>query len=181
MSALGETDREADAGAPDLTGGLTGEEFKRLFRHHPAGVAVITLAGEHGPVGFTATSVISVSATPPLLAFAIASTSSSWQALRRTNSVVVNFLDAPVAHLSAQFAARGADRFAGVDHQELPTGEVVLTDAAAWVRTRIVDRAPAGDSFLVTLHALAAKVARSDSPLVYHDRTYHRIGAHSRL
>lgn len=156
-------------------------EFKALFRQHPAGVAVITFAGPHGRVGFTATSVISVSAAPPLLAFAIASTSSTWQALRQAKSVVVNFLDAPAAHLSAQFASRGSDRFAGTQVAVLPTGEPMLTDAAAWVRAEIAEVIPAGDSYLVTLHALAARIVRSDRPLVYHDRTYHGIGSHSRL
>ena len=172
------------AGAVTAGGGtenLTGEDFKRLFRQHPAGVAVITLAGAHGPVGFTATSVISVSASPPMLAFAIASTSSSWQALQHADTVLVNFLDAAGAHLSTQFARRGADRFAGAAYQLLPTGEPLLTGAAAWLRARVVDRVRTGESHLVTLHALAAQIARAESPLVYHDRTYHKLGAHTRL
>lgn len=179
-------------GKTDLTAGrasasaqtaeeLTSEDFKQLFRHHPAGVAVITLAGEHGPVGFTATSVISVSAAPPLLAFAIASTSSSWQALRRADTVLVNFLDVPAAHLSQQFARRGVDRFDGVAYHRLPTGEPVLEQAAAWLRARVVDRFPTGESHLVTLRAVASRIARDQTPLVYHDRTYHGIGPQSRL
>lgn len=161
--------------------GLTGDDFKQVFRQHAAGVAVITFAGGHGPVGFTATSVISVSATPPLLAFAIAADSSSWHELQHAQTVVVNFLDAPSAHLSAQFARRGVDRFAGVQHEQLPHGEPLLPQAAAWVRASVVERIPAGSSYLVTLHALDAQVARTATPLVYHDRTYHGLGEHSRL
>lgn len=161
--------------------GLTGDDFKQVFRQHAAGVAVITFAGGHGPVGFTATSVISVSATPPLLAFAIAADSSSWHELQHAQTVVVNFLDAPSAHLSAHFARRGVDRFAGVQHDQLPHGEPLLAQAAAWVRASVVERIPAGSSYLVTLHALDAQVARTATPLVYHDRTYHGLGEHSRL
>ena len=186
---MSRTDRALAGAAPKAASGsaharahsLAGDEFKRLFRQHPAGVAVITLAGEHGPVGFTATSVISVSAAPPMLAFAIASVSSSWQALRHADTVVVNFLDAASAHLSTQFARRGADRFAGAAHELLPTGEPVLPGAAAWLRARVADRFPTGESHLVTLHALEARIDRVEEPLVYHDRTYHGIGTHSRL
>ncbi|WP_235912174.1 flavin reductase family protein [Ruania zhangjianzhongii] len=185
MSALSESDSARGGTAPETAGApgdqLAGEDFKRVFRQHPAGVAVITLAAEHGPVGFTATSVISVSATPPMLAFAIASSSSSWQALRQADTVLVHFLDAASAHLSAQFARRGTDRFAGVAAERLPGGEPLLTDAAAWLRARVVDRVRTGESHLVTLHALEAQIDRAERPLVYHDRTYHGIGAHTRL
>ena len=173
--------RETSRAGSETGAGLSGEQFKRLFRQHPAGVAVITLAGQDGPVGFTATSVISVSATPPMVAFAIASTSSSWQALRHADTVLVHFLDAASAHLSTQFARRGTDRFAGAAHELLPTGEPLLTDAAAWVRARVAARVPTGESHLVTLHALEARIERAGQPLVYHDRTYHGLGTHTRL
>jgi hypothetical protein len=42
--------------------GMGADEFKSAFRNHPAGVAVITADAGYGPVGLTATSVISVSA-----------------------------------------------------------------------------------------------------------------------
>ena len=64
--------------ASDRTGVLDADQFRAIFRQHPAGVAVVTLVAEDGrPVGFTATSVISVSADPPLVAFSINTTSSS--------------------------------------------------------------------------------------------------------
>jgi len=52
---------------------LTTDEYKAVFRRHAAGVAVVTLRDGERPVGFTATSVISVSASPPILAFSLAS------------------------------------------------------------------------------------------------------------
>lgn len=42
------------------------ELLRSVFRQHAAGVAVITARGESGPVGFTATSLASVSADPPI-------------------------------------------------------------------------------------------------------------------
>ena len=71
---------------PAVTDGtLDRESFGALFRRHPAGVAVITLTDGPRPVGFTATSVISVSAQPPVLAFSINDTSSSWPVLGGTS------------------------------------------------------------------------------------------------
>jgi len=171
---------------------LDPQEFKRVFRRHPAGVAVVALRHAGRPVGFTATSVISVSAAPPLLAFSLASTSSSWPAVSAAPTLAVSFLADHQDDVSARFATSGLDRFAAGGWTALPTGEPVIDGAVSWVRARVVQRTPVGDSYLVSLRALsaggpggpgdAADSARSDtSPLVYHDRTYHRIGAHTAL
>jgi flavin reductase (DIM6/NTAB) family NADH-FMN oxidoreductase RutF len=57
---------ETDAPHPDLpVDGL--DAFKRAFRRHAAGVAVVTSVMPDGsPVGFTATSLASLAAVPPL-------------------------------------------------------------------------------------------------------------------
>ncbi|MEE6281264.1 flavin reductase family protein [Georgenia sunbinii] len=171
------TDPTPLTGGPlPAAGGVTVEEFKAVFRHHPAGVAVITLRTPTGPVGLTATSVISVSADPPLLAFSLASTSSSRPALEAAQSLVVNFLAADQSDVAARFARRGVDRFEGVDWCPLPTGEPVLRGTTAWVRGRIAHRFPVGDSLLITVHADLAHRADDPEPLVYVDRTYHRLG-----
>lgn len=65
---------------PDLrTSRLASPDLLRsVFRQHAAGVAVITARGDEGPVGFTATSLASVSAEPPLISFGIGTGASSW-------------------------------------------------------------------------------------------------------
>ncbi len=154
---------------------LTPDEYKAVFRQHAAGVAVITLTGPHGPVGFTATSVISVSAAPPLLAFSIDSASSCWPAVAVAPTLAVSFLAADQAHVSAQFAARGVDRFAAGGWTPLPTGEPVVDGALSWIRGRIIQRIPVGTSYLVSLRALAHRTRADAAPLVYRDRAYYGL------
>ncbi len=153
---------------------LSPDEYKQVFRRHAAGVAVVTLRDADRPVGFTATSVISVSAAPPLLAFSLASGSSSWPALSRATTVAVSFLAEGQEDVSTRFATSGIDRFADGGWTALPTGEPVVDGAQAWVRARVVQRTPVGDSYLVSLRALAHGV-RDALPLVYRDRVYHRL------
>ncbi|UFU07877.1 flavin reductase family protein [Ruania halotolerans] len=161
---------------------VTPDAYKGMFRQHPAGVAVVTFSAPDGrPIGLTVTSVISVSAEPALLAFSIDARSSSWDPLASAGTVVVHLLDSADAHLAHQFARRGADRFAGVTWHRLATGEPVLSDAAAWLRARILQRTPAGNSYLITLRAVESHTARTGAPLVYHDRSYHRLGEHTQL
>ena len=156
---------------------LTPDEYKAVFRHHPAGVAVVALRDGDRLVGFTATSVISVSAEPPLLAFSIASTSSSWPALSRSRTLAVSFLADDQVEVSARFATSGIDRFAGGGWSSLPTGEPVIDDAVSWVRGRVVQRTPVGDSYLVSLRALAHATRPDAQPLVYRNRSYHRLAS----
>jgi flavin reductase (DIM6/NTAB) family NADH-FMN oxidoreductase RutF len=160
---------------------LSADSFKSIFRQHPAGVTVVTLALEERLVGFTATSVISVSADPPLLAFSVAGGSSSWSALAQAPSVVVNFLSAAQAELSSRFATSGIDRFGLGGWSLLPTGEPVLHDTPHWIRGRVVDRIPVGSSYLVCLEAVESGHGDESAPLVYHDRAYHSLSTSSAL
>jgi flavin reductase (DIM6/NTAB) family NADH-FMN oxidoreductase RutF len=160
---------------------ITSDAFRSIFRRHPAGVAVVALREGDRPVGFTATSVVSVSAEPALLTFSVAGTSSAWPALSRADSLTVNFLAASQVDVSARFATRGVDRFAGVAWSWLPTGEPVLEDVASWIRGDVVQRVGVGASHLVVVRARETSEGRPEAPLVYHDRAYHALDGSTAL
>jgi flavin reductase (DIM6/NTAB) family NADH-FMN oxidoreductase RutF len=166
---------------PGPSGPIRSEAFRAVFRRHPAGVAVVALVDDGQPVGFTATSVISVSAEPPVLAFSVADTSSSWPPLSRAATVTINFLAADQVDISARFATKGIDRFAGVGWSWLPTGEPVLLGVTSWIRGQVLQRTAVGSSFLVAVQALEVHQGESVPPLVYHDRGYHRVDGDSAL
>jgi flavin reductase (DIM6/NTAB) family NADH-FMN oxidoreductase RutF len=168
-------------GLPEQDEPLTAERYKAVFRQHPAGVAVITVVHDGRPVGFTATSVISVSAAPPILAFSLAATSSSWPAIAAARTLAVSFLSDDQDRVSARFATSGIDRFADGGWRALPTGEPVIDDAMSWVHGRIIARTAVGGSYLVSVGVVESETRDDATPLVYHDRTYHRIGEHSAI
>jgi flavin reductase (DIM6/NTAB) family NADH-FMN oxidoreductase RutF len=154
---------------------LDAATFRDVFRHYPNGVAVITAAGPDGPVGFTATSVTSISSDPPVLAFSIRHDASAWPTIETAASVVVHFLDTEHVALSQVFATSGIDRFAPVDWEPLPDGEPRLTDVRTWTRGSILHRVPAGGSTVVLVGPTRAEVGQDRVPLVYHDRHYHSL------
>jgi len=179
------TDLSAAAG---FSSSLSADEFKALFRGHPGGVAVITADAGEGPVALTATSVSSVSAEPPLLIFSVSSQSSSAAVLAKAETVVVHLLDAGDLALARLGATSGVDRFDGSQPwSRLVTGEPVYHDVRAWVRCAIIERMDAGGSTVFAAHALQAQLERDVTPgepgdaLVYHNRTWHRLGEHSRI
>lgn len=154
-------------------------DFIELFRHHPAGVAIVTAAAP-GMVGFTASSVISVCVDPPALAFSLAATSSAWPTIERARTAVVHFLAHDQIELSARFATRGIDRFESVAVERLPTGEPLLLDVAAWTRVRLTQRIAVANAHLVVGEALEvhdgdAAAGRPPAPrLVYVNHGYRR-------
>jgi flavin reductase (DIM6/NTAB) family NADH-FMN oxidoreductase RutF len=171
----------AEVRSPVGTRAISPDAFRDVFRGHPAGVAVVALRHGRTLVGFTATSVISVSAEPPLLAFSLAASSSSWPAVAAARTVTVSFLASDQADLSARFATSGIDRFAEDGWRTLATGEPVIDGAVAWVRAEVVDRTAVGASHLVTVRAVDHQVSGLGTPLVFHDRGYHRLGETSRV
>jgi flavin reductase (DIM6/NTAB) family NADH-FMN oxidoreductase RutF len=147
--------------------------FRQVFRRHAAGVAVVTVDAGQGPAGVTVTSLASLSSAPPLLSFSIAATASTWPHLRDAGSAVVHLLGAGHAGLAQTFATRGIDRFAAPTRwRRLPTGEPLLTDAAAWLRIAIEHRHPAGGSHLIIGRIEEAGVTEEGKPLLYHDGNY---------
>ncbi len=127
--------------APDPSElGLTPEEFKTAFRNHAAGVAVITADAGRGPVGMTATSVFSISATPPLLVFSASELSSSTPTLTEADTVVVHLLGSDDLDLAVLCATSGIDRFADTSlWSRLETGEPYFPNVHAWIRGRVVN------------------------------------------
>ncbi|AYC35825.1 MULTISPECIES: flavin reductase family protein [Streptomyces] len=173
-----------------LEPGLSADGFREAFRNHPGGVAVVTADAGRGPVALTATSVISVSATPPLLVFSVAALSSATPTILESSSVVVHLLGAGQIDLARLCATSGADRFADTEAwARLATGEPYFVAAPVCIRGTIAATFAAGASTLVVVNATHAHygptgaAARSDAsrPLVYHDRTWHQLNEQSQL
>lgn len=169
---------------------VTPDEFKAAFRNHPAGVAVITADAGQGPVALTATSVFSVSVDPALLVFSVSEFSSSTPTIRQADTVVVHLLGSGQMDIAKLGATSGIDRFADTSiWTRLATGEPYFPAAHAWIRGQVVNKMEAGASTVVVVEALEAHAPAADieaesagsTPLVYHNRTWHHLGEHSKI
>ncbi|RDG36793.1 flavin reductase family protein [Streptomyces corynorhini] len=154
----------------------TTETFRSVFRHHAAGVAVVTAQGGR-PAGFTATSLSSVAVAPPTVSFAMSTSSSSWPVFRDASHVGVHILAADQRDLASRFAtAAGPDRFAAPTRwRRGPYDVPVLDGVLAWLVCRVEVAVPAGDHRLIVARAVAAESRSGGRPLLYHDRAYVRL------
>ena len=159
------------------------EVFRAALGAHPAGVVVVTGSDGEGPVGLTATSFVSISLSPPLVGFAVATTSSTWARLRHADSMVIHLLGHDQDAIAATFATQHIDRFGEqTTWAPLVTGEPLLTDVRTWLRCRTEEHVALGDHVLVVARVLDARVDEDSpdipaaAPLLYHRRGYRTTG-----
>ncbi len=154
-------------GSPDL--------LRSVFRQHAAGVAVITAQDGGRPVGFTATSLNSVSADPPLLSFTIATGASSWPAVRDSE------------HLASTYWASTSGSWPGCSPAAEPTvsgparaGPSVRTGCRCWTaywRGWCAGWWPgcAGEHRVIIAEAVVGDPTGEGRPLLYHQGRFNAL------
>lgn len=155
--------------------------FREAFRCHPAGVAVITAESAGRKVAMTVSSLISVSAAPPTVAFSLSARSSSTAAVLAAGSMVIHLLRYDDLALAQLGATPGVDRFGpGIAWDRLPTGEPRYPGVATWFRARVTGTLAVEGATLVAAELLEGAAgsppgAPELESLIYLDRRWHRL------
>jgi flavin reductase (DIM6/NTAB) family NADH-FMN oxidoreductase RutF len=157
---------------------LDATEFRRVLGHFATGVTVITATAtatatdtETGPAGFACQSFSSLSLDPPLIAFLVGRTSTTWPRIARAGAFCVNVLGAGQGELCRGFAVRGADKFAGVAYDASPiSGSPRLAGTVAWIDCAIHAVHTGGDHLIVVgrVEALGTGDDTDVEPLLFH-------------
>ena len=151
------------------------DTFKSAFRRHAAGVAVITALMPDGrPAGFTATSLASLAAVPPLATFNMAQVSSAWPAMTVGNRVAIHMLGPRSRHLAERMAADRDERFRGDHWHAGPHGLPILHGVTAWMAGRIIEVHPVHNNAVIVVQIEDGALGEEDEALLYHERSYHR-------
>ncbi|MBN6053183.1 flavin reductase family protein [Nonomuraea sp. RK-328] len=155
-------------------GHLDALRFRQVLGRFATGVVAITALdpATGGPCGLAANSFTSVSLDPPLVAFCVAHTSTSWPRVRGAEVVTVNVLAENQQPVCAQMATRGGDKFAGLKWTGSPGGNPVLDGALAWIDCSVEDEHPAGDHVIVVARVLQLDVHADGGPLVFYRGGY---------
>ncbi len=151
--------------------------FKQAFRRHAAGVAIVTALDPEGrPVGFTATSLASLAAVPPLATFNMARSASAWRAITETDRVVIHMLGARNRAVAQIMARDASERFIG-DHWHVgPHGLPVINDVTAWMSGRILERVSVHNNAVVVVQIEEGELGEDAAPLLYHEGAYRTPG-----
>lgn len=149
--------------------------FKLAFRRLAAGVSVVTLREPDGtPRGFTATSVASLAAVPPLATFNMARVSSAWKAVEETDHLLIHLLGARNRDVAQIMAGDHDRRFDGAHWAPGPLDLPLISDVPSWMLARIVARHHVAENAVVVVQIEDGGLGAEDEALVYHERGYHR-------
>lgn len=146
--------------------------FCAVLGHSPCGVSVVTARDADGcSHGITVSSYASLSLDPPLMLICIDARSRIHPVLSVAHSFAVNILSAEQEWLARQFSSRADDRFAGVSCSLGKSGDLLISDALAFLECRLVDAVRAGDH-TIFIGAVSAAGAREGTPLLRYRGAY---------
>ena len=149
------------------------EALKNTFRHHASGVSIITMLDQDGnPVGFTATSMTSLGATPPLASFNVASGSSTWPALCKATWVAIHTLGENNKPLATKMATDHTKRFVDDDWEFGPKGLPIFPAATAVAIGGIREIHAVENNAVVIVDIVEGLSGVEQRPLLYFQRDY---------
>ncbi len=131
-------------------------DFTAALRQYAAGVCLLTVRDDIDDVGTTVSSVMSVSATPPLVAVGLTDGGYPAEVLESVGRCALTVLGTQHAIVASRFAAHGRPSarhlLESVPWQRAPGSDaIVLTDAPAALDCRLERLVPAGDHVLALL------------------------------
>ena len=170
---------------------IDSDRFKQALGHFASGVTVVTVAGDDGPHGMTASAFCSVSLDPPLVLVCVKKGNTMWGKMEHTPGFAINILSAEQEELSNRFAGAIVDeegnwlpwpedvpRFADLEYTEGPSSKApVLAGSLAALDCIHERRVEAGDhTIFIGRVAGASSLARGEGdPLVYYAGGYRRL------
>jgi flavin reductase (DIM6/NTAB) family NADH-FMN oxidoreductase RutF len=144
-------------------------EFRTALGMFATGVTIVTARTASGDlVGLTANSFNSVSMSPPLVLWSLAQAATSMEAFSTGSHYAINILSADQQDLAKQFAAKGVDRFGGVQYQLGAAGAPLIDGAAATFECFNRSRYEEGDHVIFVGEVERCVHRPGASPLLYH-------------
>lgn len=151
---------------------MDARSLRNAFGSFATGVTIVTTRDLDGTdAGLTANSFSSVSLKPPMVLWSLSRTSSSISAFNNAAHFAVHVLSAEQEELSTRFAAKGADKFAGVLVERGPDGLPLLMHCAARFVCRTAYRHEGGDHVIFVGEVLEF-LHSERPPLVFHGGRY---------
>jgi flavin reductase (DIM6/NTAB) family NADH-FMN oxidoreductase RutF len=140
----------------------------------PAGVVVISARTENGYRGLTASSLVSISADPPMVLVGLEHEAATRAAVSESKAFNVSVLTRSQEFIADRFAGRAPaidPRWEAVAHRLGANGIPLVEGCAAWLECRLVEIHPAGDHDICVGEVTAASAGSGD-PLILWDRAF---------
>ncbi|GAB2963411.1 flavin reductase family protein [Amycolatopsis acidiphila] len=119
---------------------VPGEDVRGFHRRFVTGVTIVTTMADGVPRGLAVNAFASVTVSPAVILVCVAKTSSTHEVLFRAERFAVNLLAHDQLPVARTFAAKGADKFAGLAWHQGHHGTPVLDGTCAHLEAEIAHR-----------------------------------------
>lgn len=154
------------------TPGVDPAQFRQMLGRFATGVTILTTRDPSGELcGMTASSIASVSLTPPLVLVSVDRRTVMHRALSAATHFVINVLAADQEALARRFAEREEKRFDGVGYRESRRGIPLLDGALAHIECA-KQEAVAGGDHTVFFGLVTDGTVTNARPLLYYRGGY---------
>jgi flavin reductase (DIM6/NTAB) family NADH-FMN oxidoreductase RutF len=164
------SDRRVDSGT-----------LRRAFAHAPSSIVAVCADTGIERIGMAASTFLPVSLEPPLVAFCVQNTSTTWPRLAQRSSLGISVLSAEHHPIVRVLAAKDGDRFTGVTTETHSSGALFVVGSALWLDVTLEEQIPAGDHVIALLRVndlhLPDGLDTAVEPIVFHRSALRRLAA----
>jgi len=157
---------------------IHGELLRHLMRHWTTGVTIVTSNHNGNYHGMTVNSFCSLSINPALITVTLANTTRTHHLVLNSNVFGVTILSTDQQELADRFSGKipeEEDRFKKVEFFTLTTGAPLIAGGLAHLDCRVAQTISLPESTLFIGEVMAGQRIEDDRPLVYFNRSYHRL------
>jgi flavin reductase (DIM6/NTAB) family NADH-FMN oxidoreductase RutF len=152
--------------------------LRDAFGHFPSGVVAVAAEVDGVRSAMAASSFVSVSLEPALVAVCIGNQSSTWKRLAASKGIGISVLSEKHDESAVRaLSAKTGDGFPGLVTTTSETGALFINGASVWLDTTVFQQVPAGDHIMVLLEITDLHVQNDVNPVVFHRSAFRTLAS----
>ncbi|MBY3794464.1 flavin reductase family protein [Rhodococcus sp. 06-1460-1B] len=149
--------------------------LRNAFGQFPSGVVAVCAEIDGVKIGMAASSFVAVSIDPPLVAFCVQDTSTTWPKFAAASRIGISVLGELHDVAARTLAAKTGNRFEGLTTTTTDDGALFIDGASMWLDASVTEQVTAGDHDIVLLRINELEVKDGVAPIVFHGSKFRRL------
>ncbi|OZD03518.1 MULTISPECIES: flavin reductase family protein [Nocardiaceae] len=149
--------------------------LRNAFGQFPSGVVAVCAEIDGVKIGMAASSFVAVSIDPPLVAFCVQDTSTTWPKFAAASRIGISVLGELHDVAARTLAAKTGNRFEGLTTTTTDDGALFIDGASMWLDASVTEQVTAGDHDIVLLGINELEVKHGVAPIVFHGSKFRRL------
>ncbi|KQU28719.1 flavin reductase family protein [Rhodococcus sp. Leaf233] len=149
--------------------------LRNAFGQFPSGVVAVCAEIDGVKIGMAASSFVAVSIDPPLVAFCVQDTSTTWPKFAAASRIGISVLGELHDVAARTLAAKTGNRFEGLTTTTTDDGALFIDGASMWLDASVTEQVTAGDHDIVLLRINELEVKHGVAPIVFHGSKFRRL------